>query len=155
MSGKTEFALAQPSARSNFVVDHRLLDMALEVAPLEVAPQQIPRAELAGAKLTNAGRVLRFASGRGRVGASLVKRRNGGFAPSAPLRAPPPAQLLAPHLQSSAPLRHAYANATSRRKTNTRISARTKTLSAALRITPTGYRNTTSMSNRMNSIAIM
>src|SRR5215210_692695 len=64
-------------------------------------------------------------------------------------------QALPLYFQSRAPRRQTKTRATSNRKTNTRISTSTKTLFVACTRTPTGYRKTTSMSNRMKSIAIM
>src|SRR4029077_11964039 len=59
------------------------------------------------------------------------------------------------HFQSSAPRRQTKTRATSNSATKTRISPSSKTLFVRWTRTPTGYRKTTSMSNRMKIIAIM
>ena len=129
MAGKIELARPQSQGLVEPGRQHRLLDVPLELGALEVAAQ-------AGRGREAGGREARSGEPR------LVERRERRGASRA---SPPIERSPAPDVDQR----------DQQQDDEDQDLGEDEDRVGALRITPTGYRKTTSMSKRMNSIAIM
>ena len=136
-AGKNEFERAHATALSSVVVITRFFDVAFEVGALEVG------GGVGALEVSTAQHLARVQPAHAQI--LGVPGTPGGRRPAA--------DGLALHLHSSAPLRHTYTKATNSSRMNTIVSTSAK-LPYARSSTAIGYRKITSMSNRMNSIAI-